>query len=247
MEIFEPYYIEKEIEGVRFNFFIGDSEGQQWYHKGCTDPDWPEMRFMKEKIIREGDVIFECGSHHGCTTILLSEWVGFKGKVLAFEPNFANFEILKTNIALNPIANVELFNKAVGKHSGEIPIDTSTSNSSVLIDGFGHNKCNIVKMINLDYFEEYHPDVLKIDVEGFEKEVLIGAEKILKTKPKLAIELHTEVLPHYGTSVNEIFELLNRDQYIFWVQWEDNQMPMRYNFDRQIIKRVHLFALPKQD
>lgn len=246
MEIFKPYFIEKEVEGVRFNFFIGDVDGQQWYHTGCTDPDWPEMRFMKEKIIREGDVIFECGSHQGCTTILLSEWVRSKGKVFAFEPNFENFEILKTNVTLNSIANVELFNNAVGKHSGEITIDASTSNSSIIVDGSVHNKYKTVKMINLDYFQEYHPDVLKIDVEGFEKEVLIGAEKILKTNPKLAIELHTEILPHYGTSVNEIFGLLNRDQYVFWVQWEDDQMPVRYNFERQITKRVHLFALPKQ-
>lgn len=242
---FFPYFINKEIEGVKFKFFIGDTDGQEWYDLGATDPFWPEMKFVKDKIIKKGDIVFECGSHHGCTTILLSEWVGVNGKVIGFEPNAANFEIAKINLEINSVKNVQLYKSAVGVNCAEVKIDLSSSNSSIQLDKNANSNFDIVKCINLDSFEDILPNVLKIDVEGFEKDVLLGAGKILKNTPKLIIELHTEQLKSYNTSIDEIFKLLDKSKYDFWIQWDDNDLPIPYNFEKPILKRVHLFGLPK--
>ena len=239
-----PYFIDKELEGVKFKFYIGDSDGKKWYHIGTTDPPWLEMRFIKERLIQKGDIVFECGSHHGCTALLLSNWVGETGKVVAFEPNPSNFEIAKINLSINSVRNVELVKSAVGRNSDEVLLDISSSNSSILYDK-SNNKSNLVKSISLDSLEDVTPDVIKIDVEGFEIEVLIGAKRILKNKPKLAIEIHVEQLIKYNYSVSEIFDLINIDNYDFWIQWEDNEYPVPYKFEKPINKRVHIFGLPK--
>lgn len=242
---FFPYFINKEIEGVKFIFFIGDSDGKEWYHTCATDPYWPEMKFIKDNIIKYGDIVFECGSHHGCTTLLLSEWVGKNGKVIGFEPNPSNFEIAKINLNINSTKNVELHNKAVGVNCEDIQIELFSSNSSVQLEKKENGNYYSVGCIDLDSLKNALPNVLKIDVEGFEKEVLLGASEILKTKPKLAIELHTEQLKNYNTTIDEIFSLLNKSNYDFWVQWDDENPPVPYNFEKQINKRVHLFGLPK--
>ena len=93
---FKPYILKKNVEGVVFDFWIGDITGRQWY--GTTDSNWPEMRFIRDHLIHPGDVILECGAHHGCLTMVLSNWVGDKGKVVAFEPVPKNADILQKNI-----------------------------------------------------------------------------------------------------------------------------------------------------
>jgi hypothetical protein len=96
-----------------------------------------------------------------------------------------------------------------------------------------------------DEYAHMNPTVLKIDVEGFEKQVLQGARKILSTYPKLAMEIHTEQLSQYGATVQDIFGLIDVENYNVWIQWEDDQQPEEYDMRTPIEKRVHLFCIPR--
>lgn len=237
---FRPYIKKKNVEGVVFDFWIGDSIGQEWYDLDCSDPEWPELRFIKNYLIKQGDVILECGAHHGCTTVVLANWVGYKGKVVAFEPVPKNADIIKKNIEINNIKNVLIERKAVGSREGRILI-TGESNSSVTNYKVGGTK---VDMTYLDKYSYLNPSILKIDVEGFEVEVLKGAKNILKTKPKLAIEIHTPVLKKYNSSIEDLFDLIDIEMYTVWVQWQEYEDPGIYNFIDTISDRIHLFAIP---
>ena len=154
------------------------------------------MRFIMDHLIGQGDVVLECGGHHGCTAIVLSNWVGGDGKVVTFEPLPANYGIIDKNIQQNGLQNVILERKVVGAERGKITIKNA-SNSSVTLSGEGVE----VELTCLDEFEHLNPAFIKIDVEGFEMQVLQGAKKILSTRPKLAIEIHSERLSRYGASV----------------------------------------------
>lgn len=238
---FHPYVKQKNVEGVAFDFFVGDLEGQQWYDIESTDPVWLEMRFLRDNLIKPGDVVFEAGAHHGCTTILLSRWVTDQGKVFAFEPHPGNGEIIRQNISLNKLSNVVLHGKAVGAGEGTILMN-SKSNSSVQQS---HPRGGVsVEMTSLDKYAELKPSFLKIDVEGYEVEVLKGAKRILATKPKLAMEIHTGSLRGYGTSVEELLDLIPLQEYRVWIQWGDGEEPREYAMDQPIMTRVHLFAVP---
>ena len=236
---FKPYLKTKSIEGVTFDFWIGDSVGRQWYDVQCTDPVWAEMRFIRENLIQPGDSVVECGGHHGCTAILLSHWVGAAGKVLTFEASPANCKIIEKNIQINNLKNVRLEKKAVGSAVGKITMNDD-SNSSVAMPGEGTE----VTMVCLDEYAQWKPDFVKIDVEGYEMHVLQGGQAIFATKPKFAIEIHTEVLSRYGASVHDILKLIGAENYKLWIQWEDDQWPVEYDLKTPITKRVHLFGVP---
>jgi len=240
---FKPYIIRKNVEGVVFDYWIGDITGRQWYD--INDPDWIEMklemRFIRDHLIQPGDVILDCGAHHGRSTIVLSNWVGDEGKIVAFEPHPKNAEILQKNIELNNLRNIILVQKAIGQKNGRIQI-TGESNSLVITKGTGVE----VEMTSLDEYSGLNPNFLRIDVEGFEVEVLKGAKNILATRPKLAIEIHTRTLKHFDSSVDDLFNLIDVEQYELWVQWQDGNEPRVFDLKEPIkIGRVHLFALPK--
>lgn len=235
----EPYLKHKNVEGVEFDFWIGDRDGRDWYDLQSTDPHWPEMRFLRDHVVVPGDVVLECGGHHGCTAIVLSRWVGAAGRVVTFEPLPSNARIIERNMRQNNLANVTLQQQAIGDANRTITISTE-SNASVLKSGRGV----AVDMIRLDDFAHLAPTFVKIDVEGFELQVLQGAPKILATCPKLAIEVHTEQLAQYGASVQALLDVIGVERYHVWVQWDDDQAPVPYDAAVPIDKRVHLFLLP---
>lgn len=133
---FTPYVIKKHMEGVDFDFLIGDRTGRDWYDRVCiNNPIWLEMRFIRDHVIQEGDVVLECGGHQGCSTILLSSWVGPGGKVVTFEPSPPNFAILEKNVRLNDLRNVLPIREAVGADSSTITFDESST--AVTVKGKG--------------------------------------------------------------------------------------------------------------
>jgi FkbM family methyltransferase len=236
---FKPYVIHKHMEGEEFDFLIGDRVGRAWYdYESVNNPRWLEMRFIRTHVIQPGDVVLECGGHHGCSAILLSRWVGAHGKVISFEPSAENCDIFEKNIRLNAIANVELHRKAVGAEEGVIVFDESESG----INPAGRGGAS-VPVVTLDSFSHVNPTLLKIDIEGFELEALKGARTILAGRPKLALEIHADQLRQYGGTVREIFEVIGFERYKSWVQWRDDQEPEMYD-GRAIESRAHLFCLP---
>ncbi len=96
----------------------------------------------------------------------------------------------------------------------------------------------------MDDYRYLNPTFLKIDVEGFELQVLQGAKAILSTRPKLEIEVHAELLHQYGASVDDLFRLIDMKSYKAWVQWKDDQEPQELEAGTPITSRVHLFLIP---
>lgn len=252
------YTIKKQFENISFDFVIGDSEGQQWYDsspQNQIEPLNPEFQFIKQ-LTQPGDIVFECGTHHGLTAMLLSKWVGNEGKIVSFEINQHNAAIARKNFELNKIDNVILEEKGLGSQKSSQKIfnksNSSVTPSNVISLGwlknfiYGTNEVEIIALDDYVKTQSILPTFLKIDVEGYESEVLKGATEILKTLPKLEIEIHTEILSRYNTSVEEIFELIDIESYQTWVQWSDEEEPQPFDLQQKIDRRVHLFATPKQ-
>ena len=241
---FKPYVKKYNIIDTAFDFIIGSPMSKAWYDSGSAGAsasgDWVEMRFIKDNIIEKGDVILECGGFHGCMTIALSKWIGKEGKIITFEANPKNAEILRQNVKLNNLSNVIVEEKAVGSYNGKIDAFKAIGPRRHFL--LRSKKLDSVK---LDNYIDYNPTFLKVDVEGYELEVLKGAQKILNKSPKLAIEIHYEQLHRYGASVSEILKLLDLRRYHCWVQWSEAEEPRVFDGKEQISAHVHLFAVPK--
>ncbi|MEL6578297.1 MAG: FkbM family methyltransferase [Cyanobacteria bacterium J06621_12] len=255
----EEYKIKKQFADITFDFVIGDTEGKEWYDstpENKIESLNPEFSFIKN-LINPGDIVFECGTHHGLTAMLLSKWVGEAGRIISFEINSKNAKIAHKNIELNNINNVIIEEKGLGSQPSNLKIfnksNASVTPANLISSGwlknfiYGTNEVEIITLDDYAAAKSALPTFLKIDVEGYESEVLKGATEILKTRPKLEIEIHTEILSRYDTSVQEIFELIDINSYQTWVQWDDEIEPQPFDPNQTIDHRVHLFAIPKEE
>lgn len=143
--------------------------------------------FLKTIIKSEQPVFYDVGGNKGDYTLMLKKSFP-KANITTFEPNPNTFKKLKENIK----DSNTLINKGVGEENGELNLffdsnnNTSvqaSSNPEILKQIANTNDLTSVKIdiIKLDDFvKEAQIDLLKIDVEGFELEVLKGAKKLLK-------------------------------------------------------------------
>jgi FkbM family methyltransferase len=148
------------------------------------------------KDTQPGEVILEIGANIGYYTILQSKKIGPKGQIYAIEPEKENFEYLKKNVKLNKLNNVTLFKQAIGDKNGELEIyayEQGNLNSPFKWDDNYKGK-EKVKEQTIDTFLEgkKDPNWIRMDVEGYEYNILIGAKKTLRNKnlKRMFIEFH---------------------------------------------------------
>lgn len=231
-----PYAADFTAFGKPHKFWVGDRVGEAWFRAGW---DWVEVGYIHDNVIRPGDVVLECGAHHGEMTLLFGDWVGPEGKVVAFDPVELNCSIIAENARINGLSNVRVEHAAVGAAPGSTVI-TDESNARVAgANGVGRT----VAVTTVDTYAHLNPTVLKIDVEGFEGEVLRGAEAVLRTRPRIAMELHPNVLPRFGSSAKEVLDTLSG--YGYTIQYRLKGDPEVRPYDGVPIKdEAHLFAFP---
>lgn len=153
-------------------------------HEGLTGfwysilPDYVEMSFLR-KYLRAGDIFYDIGSNAGGYTVYAA---GFGCRVVAFEPVPLAFERLRENAAVNyPKCSIETVNLALGSRSGSLVMTTAFGTGNHVVTGGDREGSVVVEATTLDEFVQssVFPDFLKIDVEGYELEVLSGASEVL--------------------------------------------------------------------
>lgn len=167
-----------------------------------------EDRFHQslKNAIRAGDVVWDVGANVGLYTELFGEWVGPTGSIIAFEPLPESAERIRQR--RRAAASLHVENVALGEIDapGELVIsDDSTTNHLKAIEGETTNgsKTIPVAICRGDSICDRLgrvPNVIKIDVEGFEEEVLRGLEHTLPS-PGLRgvfVEVHFHVLEMRG-------------------------------------------------
>lgn len=144
------------------------------------------------KVVKKGDTVLDIGAHIGYFSLVMASLVESKGKVYAFEPSRENLSLLKKNIIRNGFKNVALISNAVGNYQGNAKLYHSKTSSAdhSLSERNGKQGYEIVKVISIDnYFKNYKGkiDFIKIDVQGYEGQVILGALKLIKKNPHIKI------------------------------------------------------------
>ncbi|WP_371504447.1 FkbM family methyltransferase [Nitrosopumilus adriaticus] len=166
--------------------------------------------------INPGDIVIDVGANIGYYTLIFAQLVGNTGKVIAFEPETKNFEILKKNIAINNLSNVILEQKIVSNTKGKTKL--FLADSGIVGHHTNPTKHNTdfieVDSITLDdYLDENNLskkiNFLKIDVEGAEIKVLDGAKSILKNQDlKVFTEFNREVMEKLNMDPKKFLSIL---------------------------------------
>lgn len=144
------------------------------------------------QFVRPGATVVEVGANIGAHTVPLAKMVGSAGAVYAFEPQRIVFQTLCANLALNNLTNVFAFQMAVGESEGSIFVPKldygKTNNFGGLALG-SYQSGEQVSVTSLDSLNLSSLQLLKLDVEGMERSVLLGAQKtIQRFKPFLYVE-----------------------------------------------------------
>jgi FkbM family methyltransferase len=181
-----------------------------------------ETARVLKKLVTPGSIVLDIGANIGAHTLNLGRLVGPTGKVYAFEPTTYAFSKLKRNLALNPEISarvvaeqarltyesksdrsVEIYSswKVVGeerRHPKHLGIAQSTGAAALLtLDDY----CNNANLCGISF--------VKLDVDGFETEVLSGGiETLRRDLPTICMELAPYALEERGSSLTELLSVL---------------------------------------
>ncbi len=160
------------------------------------------LNLYRANLLKKNDVVLDAGAGIGEFTVLSSKKIGPGGTIIAIEPNQNDYELLQLNIKKNNCSNVIPINIGLGGSTGERQIEFRGRSYSFRVDTL-HNileKEGLKKNINF----------IKMDIEGFETEVLSQSVNIIKNANTIAIELHNtkqevdRILSKYGFHFNPI-------------------------------------------
>ena len=149
-----------------------------------------------------GSTALDIGAHIGSITIPLARLVGSQGRVYAFEPQKPVFRELFYNLTLNQVENVIPLRYAVGASSAVVEMEPDQGYDGQVRIGAGGDR---VEMRTIDSFFFSDVSVIKIDVEGYEGEVLRGARETIETfHPVIVLEISPESFPAIQNALHEL-------------------------------------------
>tara|TARA_B100000214_G_scaffold366976_1_gene336579 strand:- start:191 stop:1111 length:921 start_codon:yes stop_codon:yes gene_type:complete len=197
----------KWINNLKYYLSLGDSGiiGNYYFYID----DYEESIFLIHYLNKQ-DVFIDVGSNHGHYTMIASGISNCNS--IAIEPVKSTFDRLKMNIELNRLNNVKLYNLGISDSDGELIISNNMGSMNRIIDGVAKNNSEMISVTTLDKISvsEKKIDLIKIDVEGYEKQVLLGGENTLQN-PNLnviIIELNNSNF-QYGYHEDETISILN--------------------------------------
>jgi FkbM family methyltransferase len=173
--------------------------------------DFQEMAFVIH-FLRKGDLFADIGANIGSYSVLASGVSGARS--FSYEPVASTVRHLEDNISLNRLGDlVTIRATALGSAPGVVRFtETLDCVNHVALEGdpAASFECSVVRLD--DDIEGHAPDIIKVDVEGFETEVLAGAPRILAS-PRLKaviIELNGQS-SKYGHNDEDVREILRRN------------------------------------
>jgi FkbM family methyltransferase len=204
--------------------------------------------FRSPEMVRELDYFLahcteyssfvDVGANHGIFSLTFST-ARPGAKVLAIDPSPVAFKILNRNKDLNGRTSIQTRNVACGNQRGEIRMVWNWHHLEAVRDGHSASENAIsMPMVPLDDICLEHdllPELLKIDVEGFELPVLEGATRALAAAKLLFLEIHPERIDALGLSQGAIFDLLVKRE------WHITSLRERPISRAEFVDQIHTF------
>lgn len=149
-----------------------------------------------EKYKIEKPVVLDIGANYGFISLALQTNLCKEVSIYSFEPHPSIFKVFQKSISENNIKNIILENVAIGKEDCDVELNLYGQTSNVLNFDKNNRGKTIIKQINLDnYLSERNiqPNFIKIDVDGYEANVLNGLKNTIeKFKPIMVVETNDD-------------------------------------------------------
>ena len=197
----------KWFNGLKFYLSLGDSGiiGNYYFHIYDHEESIFLIHFLKSK-----DLVVDIGANHGHYSLIASGICGTRS--ISIEPVKKTYDRLLMNVQVNMLNNVRIENIGLSDDDGSLYFSNNLGSMNKVVQIEEMNLCEKVEVTTLDKLlsPKEKPKVIKIDVEGYEKKVLLGASRILKDHNLniIIIELNNSN-SDYGYNENDILSLLN--------------------------------------
>lgn len=181
----------EQVEGVKaqdvVDEIIEDLEADYLPGDGLASRDAASGVYFRRYMPREGDVALDAGAHIGHVSLQLFSLVGVTGTVISIEPHPRNFGMLE--YLFDDVDNVLVHPAALGAEVGEAFLSESLGSCSHrIVDKLG-TVTHRVDVITVDSLNLPKLDFLKVDVEGFEWQLIQGAHETIKAhRPHIVLE-----------------------------------------------------------
>ena len=171
--------------------FRGPDDG---YVNQLNDGSDAELRFFARALLSDGSVVLDLGANIGVTSTLIAlDTPGVR--VIAVEAGPATVELLRDNLAANAISNVEVVHAAIGSSDGRVHFHESSAFGHVTDDPQAVDVESVTVATLIDRHDVDRVDLIKIDVEGWEPDVIEGCGDVLeRLQPIVWMELNTWTL-----------------------------------------------------
>lgn len=166
------------------------------------EPDWDRLA----EWIAAGDTVIDVGANVGHYACRMSELVGSRGRVLAFEPVPETFAALAANARRFAHSNVTLFNAAVGAETGFVGFDVPDRPDGSYLARVQPEAALRAMVLPIDALQlPGRVAFIKIDAEGYEPHVLAGMAKLIRRdRPIVMLEKNGEaqqLLERWGYAI----------------------------------------------
>jgi FkbM family methyltransferase len=221
---------------------LKDPMSQQWY-----DCDWnrlEEIELLSRFRLKAGAKVFDIGAHQFVVAMMLAAEVGRNGLVVALEPNPFNVRMGRLNIESNGFQNIVQLQAMVSSvnGSGVMSFQLNGRPISSKPDSSGLE----VTSITIDELARKYgsPDVVFVDIEGYEFEVLKAANEVMMQSADWCVELHgDEVLGMYGATNASVVEQFFAKQFDVYIKTDVGKFSRITSTSMTPTDRCHMIAV----
>lgn len=194
------YFFTLEVSGCKIQF-SPLSVPTSLFVSGDLDP---EMTAFLRSSLNKGDIYIDIGANVGTTTLVAAKAVGDEGIVFCFEPNKKTYKALRANIRKNGFTNALAKECALGGEEGVALFYDNNNDDMNRVSTSGEG--NPVQLGKLDSYMRHFKDIrlIKIDVEGYEINVLRGAKETLEKTDMVIFESIEKNARAYGLSITDL-------------------------------------------
>ena len=191
-------------------------------------------------MLKPGAIVFDLGAHQGVVALMLARIVGGEGRVVAVEAEPANADAAVENGRLNDAENMLVIQSAASNTTEPLLFAEGLNGQVDASTAVGNTR---VSAVTVDTLAQDHgePDLVFIDVEGYEEKVLEGAAGTLRNRrTAFLVEVH-EALADFGGDPASLMRMLAGFE-LFTSSGEEPYVPLA---DPVPTGRFFLIAIPR--
>lgn len=218
--------------GQPFVVNTADTELAPWIIMGGHWETWADDIVCS--YLKPGMKVIDAGANVGYYTVKWGCIIGQSGELHAFEPNPSMIPFVYENLRLNGLRHCTLHPQALGSDPCTLSLSSTPLNfgSATLTEDLPYGPGDIIAVdvpvttIDLALHNMAHVDFFKIDVEGFEPDVLQGSRGLISRSPNCAFQIEVRSNPSNAGAIADMLFPLSHNKCIFIIGHDTSLRPI---------------------